>query len=68
MARSPSTDNFIVAHINAQTLYAHLADICAFISRFRSHILAISETWLNPHSITSEIELPGHSLFLSVHV
>ena len=60
-------DKFSVFSINAQSLYAKFDQILAVITDlenngFRFSALCVQETWLDEHSDTSLLQIPGYSL------
>ena len=62
MAAISTARSLLVAHVNAQSLYAHFAEIESRILASGLHVLAVSESWLSASRGARSVGIPGYDL------
>ncbi|CAB3999980.1 Hypothetical predicted protein [Paramuricea clavata] len=58
----PKARGFKVAHLNVRSLVNKLDDISHLVRSKSFDIFSVSETWLNPTILDTEIDIPGYTL------
>lgn len=58
----PSSNKFLICHINAQSLIAHRDDMLNTFSNGLYDMILVTETWLKPSISSRLIELSGYKL------
>src|SRR5436190_17707581 len=57
-----SFENFLVCHVNCQSLVPHLDEFKFFFGQQHFHAICMSETWLHPGISDDFVALPGYQL------
>ncbi|KYN19130.1 hypothetical protein ALC57_08542, partial [Trachymyrmex cornetzi] len=52
-----------LCHVNCQSLLSHFTEFWEFFLQESLDLIAMSETWLEPHIPDCFVELPGYQLF-----
>lgn len=57
-----ASNNFLICHINSQSLMAHRDDLVNTFSNCLHDLILVSETWLKPSLQSSAVDLRGYRL------
>lgn len=59
----PTTENLRIAHLNIRSLRHKIPDIHLFLTRYKIHVLALTETHLGTRIKNSELKIDNYKLY-----